>query len=149
VAFVFRLEKILQLRRARENEELRKLKELEGELFRYQDARNATMKAMLQSEAELRRLEQSGESLYAWGIYFQRLAYLRGRLAELDVVIKDCRDRISKQREVLIEATKNRKVLENLREKQLAAYELEELRKEQSVLDDIAGQLYQRKKEDE
>lgn len=149
MAFAFRLEKILQLRRARENEELRKLKELEGELYRYQDARNATMEIILQSEAELRRLEQSGESLQSWGIYFRHLTYLRGRLAELEDEIKDCRNRISKQREVLIEATKDRKVLENLREKQLAAYELEQLRKEQIVLDDIAGQLYRRKKEDE
>lgn len=149
MAFSFRLEKVLELRRSREDEELRRLKALEGELYQYHTAFSAVTKKTLEIEDELRRLKQKGESLHTWGIYFRHLAHLRDELRELQAKIEDCRQRISQQREVVIEATKDRKVLENLRERQLAAYELEQRRKEQHILDDIAGQLYQRKKEDE
>jgi flagellar FliJ protein len=51
----------------------------------------------------------------------------------------------SQKRQDLVAAMKNRKILDRLKEKGLQAYEQEQLKKERSIMDEVAGHQFNQK----
>ncbi len=148
MGFSFRLERILQLRRQKENEEMRKLSSAQKLLQEAQTERDRLLQEQLEHETELRTLQQSGRASHTWALYHRHLAHIGQKIIEAEKEIILRQEILTQQRTALIEATQERKVLERLREKQLEDYRLEELRKEQIDLDDIAGKMHRKQKGD-
>lgn len=143
--FKFRLQTLLDQRQALEEKLTREL-------------------GMLRAEEhteimELRRLEE--RSSEAFGKLSAKLSqssidpveinrldeFARGTLEDIEAqetVVEDVHSRVMMKQEEVIEAMKARKVLETLKEKQLAAHNLAQMRAEQSQLDEMSSLRYAR-----
>lgn len=147
--FKFRLEKLLKVRRTREKLALAKL---------------VALKVALEKEKEkLRTLQQRETALIArmtphrgQAIDIQELEQCRYAIekvqkqqSEQEFAVQAAAQAVVDQEKAVSKARQDVKVLEELREQQLLEFKAEMLREEQVFLDDIAGQMYSRKRRTE
>ena len=78
--------------------------------------------------------------------YYQYLQKLEGDIERQFICLQETNAEVEKRRDILIEATKERKILENLKGRKLASYQEELNRVEQNFFDEIAGNQYIREK---
>jgi flagellar protein FliJ len=137
MAFRFSLEAVLRLRRSYEQRERLRLLALSSAIARLRTALEET------KIEEQRVVQRQQESLAAGtsGAELHLLQISLGQQAERRRIIQEQIVRVEQQVEAqqlaYREAQKNRKILENLRDRQLSIYELEQNRREQQALDDL------------
>lgn len=142
--FRFRLQTLLEQRQATEDRLLAELGEVRreeaaeqqrlGELVaRLQQARQDVADA-LQGKADPRRVEVADEYAKA----------LRDDVRLQELTLEAVRERVEAKRLEVVEAMKERQVLEALRDKQERGYLLAQARAEQNQLDEIASVRYAR-----
>jgi flagellar FliJ protein len=135
-AFVFNLQKALDIRSYKEQETEIAL----GRAVRIQAEIEPQIKNLAAElfTAETRRFEtgNSAHDMRAWDLYITRLENTREDLfksaAEAELITQTARENY-------IEASRNRKVLDKLKEKRLKEYRKEKQRDEDKALDDISG----------
>jgi flagellar FliJ protein len=142
--FRFKLQAVLDQRKAREDRLLAEL----GELRREESAEVARL-AMLTGQ-----LEQSCEAMseaYARSAPANELALrdehleaLRDDVRLQELTLQTVRERVEAKRQEVVEAVKDRRLIETLRDKQEQTYVLEMARAEQRMLDDMASVRYAR-----
>ncbi len=144
-AFRFPLQRVLDARKHRED--LRK-KQLA-----------AAKEAELAEKERLRLLERDSEQLRSeLGCHVGRVvkasemamlyAYSRRLdrdLAQQEEVARQAAEQVAQKREELLASTKEKKVLEKLKERMRDRHEIEAGREEQAHLDEVAARLYARK----
>ena len=140
----FRLEQVLNYRK--EVEKVRTI-EFSAAKEQFEDASDDLQReenAAEQVSEELRGREQQGISALEWQIYtsfFERKnREIREKREEVVTLEKD----MMEKREELLHASREKKVLENLKEKKMALHQREQLEKERAFLDEIAVQNYRR-----
>ncbi len=137
--FQFRLESLRRLRAAREEERKRTfaaaVKFYRKELERLEELKDRERKAR----------EELAERL-ASGSVREEILGLRDFLEGMAVSIKSQEDRVEEarvrmeeERRLLVEATRERKVVDKLHERALMRYRYEVSREEQGFLDEVAG----------
>ena len=134
--FHFRLDRLLELRRYREREWELKLATITGRCLlinqKIQQNRHNIVQTIRGRPMSLGRLDLS--SLYAAELYMSRLDHEIGNLeTELEFREKE-RDEINQK---YLEVSRDRKVLEKLREKKEAGYYSEQKKEEFKTADDI------------
>ena len=134
--FVFNLEKILGLRKYREDEtkiELGKavgiLAELESRIFSIAEERTRAAAAQF-------RTGNSGAQIQQYMFYLLRLDNLKEQLLK-EAAMAELK--VEEARNVFIEASRERKVLDKLKEKRKKEYRKEMFAEETRTLDDISG----------
>lgn len=137
--FKFSLEKILELRKHREREAETVLGRAVGELTAA--GRRLEELAVLSRGArdEFRNPAPAGnlaDHYRAWDLYIRRLDQTKEELLEQAA---RARAKVEEARAAFLEASRDRKVLDKLREKQAAAYRRDALDAEIKTLDDMAG----------
>jgi flagellar export protein FliJ len=136
--FRFRLERVLAERRRVEKIEQQELAVLLDTLA---GARRRHAEVMARVAA-LRRLEgeqldTSSCSVHEWRLVRADIDAFLAQLAELGREIRWLEDAVVRQRQRLAESARQRRLLERLRERALAEYQLNLRRAEAAVLDDI------------
>lgn len=136
MAFQFRFERILRLRRHKEEE---KMNELGVEMKKLTDLINQVRQHKEHSELKLSELREKEKS----SINVTELIAYRSYLSRLTVEESELNNRVQTQKEIveqkraeLLEATKERKVMERLREVKEGEYWKEFWRKEEKETDD-------------
>jgi flagellar FliJ protein len=134
--FVFSLQKVLEYRQRLEEQAIRAFAEAQAQLMHEQAVLH---KLLIEREECLRcshrRQHLSVELLAVEQTYLsaleERIEQQRQRVAEAEKVLEE-------KRQALIEAQRERKTLERLREKQYEEWRQEWLRTEQKALDELA-----------
>lgn len=147
--FVFNLEKVLDFRKHQEDELSIQLALLKERLRREEEFLEFLRVQYRQTQAQLR---QTGLGELA----MEKILILRDFLAGLEIqilhqsqVVAQAAAETEECRLKLLEARQNCKILEKLRERDLAAYQSEVLRQEQALLDEIGAHGYIRNRASE
>ncbi len=96
---------------------------------------------------ELRQRQQQSLTISESLIYVQFLEQLAKNLDKQKVKVIEAEQDVEKKREDLVEAVKNRKALEKLKEKGLETYRNNLLKQEQSLMNEMASVRFQRNRE--
>lgn len=135
-AFRFALQRILEFRASRVEEEERKLTALQEELAALDRATEQVEKSREQSARSMATAQAArGEELRALTRFCSRLDREQ---AALDEKKSSCAQRLVGQRRSYMEARREHRLLEKLREKQLAEWTRDAGRE----MDKVAGELY-------
>jgi len=137
MAFHFTLKGLLRLRQSLERAELQKLQAIVGAVAQAR----AEIAAVEEEIAGRRRAFQSlvtvGVAAAEWHFEMAREASLRALQSELLKKLADLEEKRKQQQARYVQAHRQREILSNLRERQLAAYELEEARRAQQRIDEL------------
>lgn len=132
----FRLQKVLEVRELIEKERqkelsvsLRKLKSEEEKLLQLEEKKMRAVQGMS-------KLEKVDVNQFA--SHHSYLTSLRNAIADKQRDVRALAKEVEKKRLALMEATKNRKALENLKSRQQKQHELALTKKEQALIDDVA-----------
>ena len=136
--FQFRLESVLAIRTALEEQALRELAGLNAEFERTRlqiRGLDATKSAFLHQLAEQRQLGEANiERILADTLYLERL---NAELQGTKQVLRSKREAVRSKRSEVVKKTRERQVLEKLKEKHRARYEKEIDRKEATEADEL------------
>jgi len=139
--FVFRLAPVLRQReRVEEQKKLflaREQRVLADAEARREMLRTRRERLARELIAEHRKLDIEGLRLA-----YAHLEFLAREITAADYHVAACQQAVERAREVLVRATKDRKILDRLQERQLEAFKREELRLEQRELDDDNARRY-------
>jgi len=134
--FRFALQRILEFRASRVEEEERKLATLQEELAVLDHSIQQAEQSREQSARALATAEETrGEDLRALTRFYSRIDRER---AALDEKKSSCAQRLARQRRSYTEARREHRLLEKLRERQLVEW----MREAGREMDNVAGELY-------
>ncbi|MCI8804308.1 MAG: flagellar export protein FliJ [Clostridiales bacterium] len=74
--------------------------------------------------------------------YNEYISYIKNKIEEQEIVVKNAEDFAEDKRVELVEAMKERKMLDVLKENDKAEYNKEQLLKEQKIVDEIVSYQY-------
>jgi flagellar FliJ protein len=135
--FVFKLEGVLEQRRHAEQQRQRDLAEAQKQILTLEREVNLATSAEKSSTPSLRgRVDPRTLAIY---VRFSQV--MRHKLATLRAQLAGARDDLATAREALVEASKQRKVLEKLQEKQHARWLAEQQRHETRAHEDVSQQI--------
>lgn len=142
--FKFRLQTLLDQRKAREDQLLQELGELRREeareVERLHTLESRLMRTMDEIEQAIRRNAKADE-LFRLDEFVKAT---RDDIRFQELTIEAVRDRVEKKRQQLVNAMQDRQVLEALRDKQEREYNLAAAREELKQLDEMASVRYAR-----
>ena len=144
--FSFKLEPVLNVRKSKEEELQRKLSQI---LDRLQEAVEEMAKTLSHRHTIASQLEEFKkkpvgiEDLLTYQNYLEQLDK---RVNEQEIRISEIEKEVEEMRALLMQACKDKKIIEKIKEKQKACYNLEALRQEINFLDEIGVIRNARKK---
>ncbi len=133
-AFSFRLESILNLRTSMESILKKELSVIEDELVREEEKLDSLIESYTNGVSELMRSEEFTPSKV--DVTRDYLLMLKSYMEEVSQSIKEIRKRSEEKKDELIEASKDRKALDLLKEKRFKEYIKEMLRYEETLIDE-------------
>lgn len=144
--FRFRLESVLNYRRTIEENLLKELSELRRQLSLEEDRLKMMIFEKDSHINDLGSLQKGGVTLQIEDIklYFSYLNGLEIKIKNQGDIIKRCQERVDKKLIEVIDAMKNRKILEVIKERGYREYTREINFKEQRLLDEIAVNRFTR-----
>ncbi|MBR1445138.1 MAG: flagellar export protein FliJ [Firmicutes bacterium] len=140
--FKFRLQSYLNVKEKIEDQKkldygkaLNKLEEEKKEKVLLENEKNMNIHKFRESiESGIKPLELQNYNNY--------IEYMKKKIAEQDIVIDIAKQNVEKCRTELVEAMKNRKMLETLKDKDREEYNKEQLLAEQKIVDEIVSYQY-------
>jgi flagellar FliJ protein len=140
--FVFRLETLLELRKQTEEQIKLRLAEKNREIIEKRKILEAFYRELkeLQSSEKTRRSGDEPVLLLRYSVAYRHK--LKADILHTGRSIDDLRAAANAVRAELVEATKARKALEIIRERQVLAWRKKYRREEQNFIDDVAQQKY-------
>jgi flagellar protein FliJ len=145
--FHFRLEKVLDLRKMTEEQAQKRMADAHTARALQEQKRDAAETALLTEERRLRS-ERTGKFKAGEALIGHRIGQqLRVQLHQQNEKLAHAEEVVGDRRRELAEASRQKKMLETLREKRLEDYVVEGIRLEQAVMDDEAGQRLARVRE--
>ena len=147
--FVFQMQQLLnikrQLQKSKENELSIALKRIEDEENNLKNVTNAVESHM----DGMKNKMLTGVSVNVLKQYGEYLSVLQLNVKKQKKVVNDVKSIADRIREELIEVSKEKKVLEILREKKFEEYKIEEQKKEELEVGEIVSYKYIKQKEGE
>ncbi|BER91332.1 flagellar export protein FliJ [Atrimonas thermophila] len=145
MGYNFKLQKVLDVKKVREElievklAELEKLAERQRrELIIMEEARKEYM-------AQRTREREQGERLMEEAFFEKMLDNLERKIEELKSYLRELERQIAQTKEELVCASLERKVMEKLREKDYQEFSLNVQKSNQKLLDEVAIQMYLRR----
>ena len=144
--FRFRLESVLNYRKTIEENLLKELSELRRQLSLEEDRLKMMIFEKDRHINDLGSLQKGGVTLQIEDIklYFSYLNGLELKIKNQGDIIKKCQERVDKKLAEVVNAMKNRKILEVIKERGYREYTREINLKEQRLLDEIAVNRFTR-----
>lgn len=145
--FAFRFERVLKVRETREKDAQRALAAAHLRAQRAQEAVDALNQRLMERESKARKLAQEG-AVEPWRLelYADSIQHLKGELYLAQQELDGCLRDVDERRTELVEAMKERKILEALKEKERRSFLIEEARREQSLMDEVAERTTERRR---
>ena len=143
--FRFRLESVLNARKAFEDTLLREFSEKKRELEREVGLLEALKEERRASIECLREMHDREVTAADIGMYVSYIEFLHGRVDRQQAVVSKAQDVLEVKRQEVLEAVKKRKMLENLKQRQRREYEINFELRERKVLDEISLQSFSRR----
>jgi flagellar FliJ protein len=132
------LQALLDFRIRKEDELKRRLGELEKIMHAEQETLAELERSRQEAAARYEELESSDVDLERARLYRGFYRWLSSRIEDQQQVISELEDEMKIQRDRVVEAMRERKVVQSLRDSQFERFRLDELRREQAFLDDLA-----------
>jgi len=132
------LQALLDFRIRKEDELKRRLGELENIMHAEQETLAELERSRQEAAARYEELESSDVDLERARLYRGFYRWLSSRIEDQQQVISELEDEMKIQRDRVVEAMRERKVVQSLRDSQFERFRLDELRREQAFLDDLA-----------
>jgi len=143
--YQFNLEPLLNHRRYQEEILQKELADLKIRLESENEKLWALRKKKRNTVLQLQKRQTDGRPASEIKLYIDFVEKLSKEMdAQRQKVLSAERD-FSRKRQELVAAMKKRKILDRLKEKGLQAYQKEQLKKERSVMDEVAGQRFGQK----
>lgn len=144
--FRFRLESVLNYRRTLEENLLKELSELRRQLSLEEDMLRMMIFEKDRHINELGSLQKGAITLKIEDIklYFAYLNGLELKIKKQGDIVKNCQERVDKKLVEVVDAMKNRKILEVIKERGYREYTREINLKEQRLFDEIAVNRFTR-----
>jgi len=143
--FRFRLESVLNARKAFEDTLLRELSEKKRDLEKEKGLLEALKEERRASIECLREMPDQKVTAADIGMYVSYIEFLHGRVDRQQDVVAGAQDAMEAKRQEVVEAVKKRKTLENLKKRQRREYEIHNELRERKVLDEISLQGFGRR----
>lgn len=147
MGYNFKLQKVLDVKKVREElievklAELEKLAERQRrELIIMEEARKEYM-----AQRTREREQEQGERLVEEAFFEKMLDNLERKIEELKSYLRELERQIAQTKEELVCASLERKVMEKLREKDYQEFSLNVQKSNQKLLDEVAIQMYLRR----
>ena len=140
----FKLEAVLNHRRHREEAARKRYADAVRKLRQQQEQLTAIQMTRQKCRQDLRGQQRSGAGATQILMYTHYLMRLDAETQAQDKIVQAHRREKEKQRQALMTALKDRKVIEKLKEHHLRQLEVEERGREQKLLNDVAITRYQR-----
>lgn len=140
--FRFRLQALLDYRQRREDDLRRRLGELERLMQREQNTLADLERGRREVAATYTSLEESAFDVEKAQLLRSYYSLLSEQIDRQQHVIAELGEALSAQRGKVVKAMRERKIVQNLRDRHLEQFNIEELRKEQALLDDLATSRY-------
>jgi|SRR5579872_5120433 len=141
--FVFRLAPVLR-QRERIEEQKKLLLAREQRVLADAEARREMLRNKRESLARELIVEHRNLDFEGLRLAYAHLDFLAREITAADWHVAACQQAVDRAREVLVRASKDRKILDRLQEHQRDAFKREELRLEQRELDDDNARRYSR-----
>ncbi len=135
--FHFSLRALLRLRQTYEKRERMHLKVLNVAYSRLQQEYQASGEQRMLVFEQLAKQLQEGISGSELQIASTSLQHSANRQHQLTGQMNDLEPQIRKQTDTYLESQRRRKILDSLRQRELRAFELDENRREQQLIDDL------------
>ena len=142
-AFKFRLDSVVGLKKQKEDERKialasakKDLKQKEEDLLSLHDKRRNCV------EAAGDRIECGGVDITEMLVYYAYLEKLTDDIADGTGAVERSREDVENKRELLLQSSREKKALENLRERMKARYLLQARRAEQANMDETASRFH-------
>ena len=137
--FQFKMETVLRLRESIEEQKKNEFGRAAAELERQKEKLKAIIAEQRQMIQEFHEAVKARIDSKKSDQYNKYIKLLDKRIEEQQAVVKKCEAIEEACRKELIEATKEKKKLEKLKEKQFQQYVIEEKREEQKVTDELVS----------
>jgi len=144
--FVFRLEKVLDLRKQKEQEMMRELALAKESLAREERILEELRDRLAASRRELLAKQRGCLDPNEIINYLRYLDQLREFIELQTLRVLEAERIVEETRELLLQATKEKKIVEKLKENQLKKYKEELMRAEMNFLDEVGTLRYTRAK---
>lgn len=146
--FQFRLETVRKLRTQARDQQHRVVADAIHQASRIEE-RISLITKELRNSVEHTRLDRSSKSLDVFSLRENQLyrGWLHRKIMESDAELTQSKEVLDHERVKLQEATKQLKVIDKLRERQWNRYQTKQQREEQTLYDEAALQLYQRRQQ--
>lgn len=145
-SYKFKLQRVLEYRERREELLQQELAALMMALLKEQDELNRLISSYRKNENELKVKREKKIDLKEIDIYRKFLERMKEKIISQRNRVVHLSNLVSNKREELIEASKEKKVLERLKEKDFGKYLLNLDRKERAFLDELALGKFVREK---
>lgn len=137
--FKYRLEKVLEIKRKKEDEEKEKLGKLIQEEAHERQVKAQLEQQRLQAQAEIRQKQAVGEvTINELRFYPQHIKNLENKIAYQEMRLKELAIKIVEQRENLRKAVMERKAYEKHKENSHEAWLAEQEYEENKMIDELA-----------
>ncbi len=134
----FKLQSVLNYRQALEGQAQQKLSASLQQKNQLEEQLQHQQRAMQQLDAELKERQKDGLTVAEIGLFESQFQHRRRLLSDLQQRLQQLADEIRNQREELLQAARDRQVMEKLKEKQEHEFRQELSRKEREMLDEIS-----------
>jgi flagellar FliJ protein len=141
--FVFRLAPVLH-QRERVEEQKKQFLAREQRVLADAQARREMLRGRREALARELIFEHRKLDIEGLRLAYAHLDFLAREITAADWHVAACEQAVDRAREVLVRATKDRKILDRLQERQREAFRTEQLRVEQRELDDDNARRYHR-----
>jgi flagellar FliJ protein len=145
VMYKFNLEPVLNQRKSVEEGLQKELAILKKYLADEKKMLAAFKKAKKEASKELEQKKRKSVGVFEILLHFRFIEKLSVDIEKQEKRVSDAKKICDKKRENLIEAMKNRKVIEKLKEKGFKQYQQEVAKKEQVFLNEVAVSLFNQK----
>lgn len=144
--FKFKLENILKLKQKKEDEEKEKLAQLFRKLEEEEEKLRKLQKEKADAVAYIKKKKSLGSlDIDELKMYQLHLEALEEKIENQKFYVEQAKKEVEKQRQVLIEATQERKTYDKLKEKQKTEFDKAAELEERKFIDEIATMRHARK----
>lgn len=143
--FEFKLQTALNLKQKEEDRVKEDLQRLTARRSEAVEKLAVLVDELCQLEDRLRRHQEDRVDVAEIKRCLNYLPVMRDRIMRQEEIIRQIENEMDKTRQLLVEIMRRRKVLEKLKEKHYAQYQLEVSREEQKIIDEMATNGYNRK----
>ena len=143
--FVFRLESVMNCRKAAEDKALTDFSDEKRDLEKERQQLDRIQEHKVSLIGQLRDMQKDGLKADEIALFMDYIRQVQARLADQENVVRQAAERVSLKREALLAAVKDRKVMETLKARKLQEYIAESNKAEQKQMDETAIFRYVRR----